>query len=246
MVKTNTDQSYKAPITIGAFGKRSNLDKMLSRNFITKKSPWLGVKAHYAYDDFPDHLVGLHSFEGGYGGLSKTETGAVNFCYLATYESFQKKQNIEDFNTLVVSQNPYLANFLKKAIIIFDRPLSIAQISFEEKEPVEDHVIMCGDSAGLIHPLCGNGMAMAIHSAKIASELIHAYLHEASSDRNRLEKEYALKWQRTFGKRIRTGRRLQKLLMSPKLADILFSLAVLSPGILRRIIKRTHGKPIEL
>jgi 2-polyprenyl-6-methoxyphenol hydroxylase-like FAD-dependent oxidoreductase len=25
---------------------------------------------------------------------------------------------------------------------------------------------MIGDTAGLIHPLCGNGMAMAIHSAK--------------------------------------------------------------------------------
>jgi len=32
--------------------------------------------------------------------------------------------------------------------------------------------LMIGDTAGLIHPLCGNGMAMAIHSAKIASELI--------------------------------------------------------------------------
>jgi flavin-dependent dehydrogenase len=28
---------------------------------------------------------------------------------------------------------------------------------------------MIGDTAGLIHPLCGNGM-MAIHSAKLAAE----------------------------------------------------------------------------
>ncbi|WP_317129550.1 NAD(P)/FAD-dependent oxidoreductase [Flavobacterium zepuense] len=31
---------------------------------------------------------------------------------------------------------------------------------------------MIGDTAGLIHPLCGNGMAMALHSAKIAAELV--------------------------------------------------------------------------
>ncbi|WP_297765860.1 NAD(P)/FAD-dependent oxidoreductase [uncultured Muriicola sp.] len=245
-VKNNLDQEYKATFVIGGFGKRSNLDKMLRRDFISKKSPWLGVKAHYQWNNFPDNLVGLHSFEGGYGGLSKTETGAVNFCYLVTYNSFQKKHNISEFNDLVVAQNPYLGTFLKEATMVFEKPLSIAQISFEAKDPVEDHVIMCGDSAGLIHPLCGNGMAMAIHSAKIASELIHAYLKEGLSDRTRLEKEYTIKWYRTFGKRIRTGRRLQKLLMSPKIAELLFSLAILSPGILKSIIKKTHGKPIEV
>jgi flavin-dependent dehydrogenase len=40
-------------------------------------------------------------------------------------------------------------------------------VSFEEKKNVEDHMLMIGDTAGLIHPLCGNGMAMAIHSAKL-------------------------------------------------------------------------------
>ncbi len=245
-VKNNLDQEYKATFVIGGFGKRSNLDKMLKREFISKKSPWLGIKAHYQWNNFPDHLVGLHSFDGGYGGLSKTETGAVNFCYLVTYDSFQKKQNISEFNDLVVAQNPYLGTFLKEATMVFEKPLSIAQISFEAKDPVENHVIMCGDSAGLIHPLSGNGMAMAIHSAKIASELIHAYLKEEQTDRTTLEQKYGLLWQRTFGKRIRTGRRLQKLLMSPKISELLFSLAILSPGILRSIIKKTHGKPIEI
>ena len=245
-VKNNLGQEYKATFVIGGFGKRSNLDKMLSRNFISKKSPWLAVKGHYQWKNFPDHLVGLHSFEGGYGGLSKTETGAINFCYLVTYESFQKKQNISEFNDLVVAQNPYLATFLNEATIEFEKPLSIAQISFEAKDPVEDHVIMCGDSAGLIHPLCGNGMAMAIQSAKIASELINVYFKEGKSDRTVLEKDYTLKWRRTFGKRIRTGRRLQKLLMSPVIAGMLFSLASRSPGILKSIIRKTHGKPIEV
>jgi flavin-dependent dehydrogenase len=245
-VKNNLDQEYKATFVIGGFGKRSTLDKILTRDFISKKSPWLAVKAHYQWKQFPDNLVGLHSFEGGYGGLSKTETGVVNFCYLVTYKSFQKKQNISAFNDLVVAQNPYLATFLKEASMEFEKPLSIAQISFEAKDPVEGHIIMCGDSAGLIHPLCGNGMAMAIHSAKIASELIHEYFKEGLTDRIQLEKAYTSLWKRTFGKRIRTGRRLQKLLMSPGTAELLFSLAALSPGILRSIIKKTHGKPIEV
>ncbi|MDB4293633.1 FAD-dependent oxidoreductase, partial [Maribacter sp.] len=81
---------YHGEIAIGAFGKRSIIDKQLNRNFIKQKSSWLGVKCHYDYADFPENKVALHNFNGGYGGLSKTEKGSVNFCYLASYQSFKK------------------------------------------------------------------------------------------------------------------------------------------------------------
>jgi hypothetical protein len=42
--------TYYASIVLGAFGKRSNLDIKLKRNFIQKQSHWLGVKAHYKLD----------------------------------------------------------------------------------------------------------------------------------------------------------------------------------------------------
>jgi len=83
-------------VVIGAFGKRSNLDKKLNRKFIQQKSPWLGVKCHYNYKDFPENLVALHNFYGGYGGLSKTEDGSVNFCYLTNFKSFQKHKIMKD------------------------------------------------------------------------------------------------------------------------------------------------------
>ena len=245
-VTSNTSDNFCSKYVLGTYGKRSQLDKSLKRNFIKKKSPWLAVKAHYDCPDFPDHLVGLHSFKGGYAGLSKTESDAVNFCYLVNYESFQQFRDVEQFNASVVAQNPYLANFLKESTALFEKPLTIAQVSFEYKSPVEDHMLMCGDSAGLIHPLCGNGMAMAIHSAKIASELIHDQLKKNKPDRYRLEKEYSRVWRRTFGKRIRTGRLLQRLLLSPGFTNILFSLASRSPIVLRGIIRKTHGKPIEI
>lgn len=71
---------FQSKVALGAFGKRSNLDIELNRNFIQQKSPWLGVKAHYS-GDFPNDLVGLHNFEGGYCGISKVEDNAINICY---------------------------------------------------------------------------------------------------------------------------------------------------------------------
>ncbi len=46
---------------------------------------------------------------------------------------------------------------------------------------------MTGDAAGMITPLCGNGMAMAIHSAKILSEYLIRYCGERSYSRENLE-----------------------------------------------------------
>ena len=40
---------------------------------------------------------------------------------------------------------------------------------------------MLGDAAGMITPLCGNGMSMAFHSAKIAFEKIDLFLEKKIS-----------------------------------------------------------------
>ena len=244
-VVTSKNQTNTSNVVIGAYGKRSNLDKQLNRDFINQKSSWLGVKSHYQYDDFPDDLVALHNFKGGYGGLSKTETGAVNFCYLASYDSFQKEKDISNFTQNIVSNNPFLNSFLEKATPIFKEPLTIAQISFNEKKVITNHIVMCGDTAGLIHPLCGNGMAMAIHSAKLASEGIHKYLTNENYSRSQFEKNYERQWHKAFSQRLWMGRQLQSLLLNEQLSSQAIGMATRSPKLLRRLIKSTHGKPIK-
>ncbi len=243
-VATQRENRFSSRIVLGAYGKRSTLDMQLKRDFVQHKSTWLGVKAHYNFSNFPDNLVALHNFRGGYAGLSKTETGAVNFCYLTTYESFKSEKNIDSFNANVVSKNPFLAEFLREGKPLFQSPLSIAQISFDKKRAIENHMLMCGDSAGLIHPLCGNGMAMAIHSAKLASELISKYFNDTSFDRDQLEAAYQTTWDKTFQYRLWMGRRLQSLLLNPGLSQWALRAVGNSPWILNKLIKSTHGKPI--
>ena len=75
-----------------------------------------------------------------------------------------------------VFKNKFLRAIFQNSQPVWDKSLSISQISFETKNPIENHMIMCGDSAGMIHPLCGNGMSMAIQSSQIASKLILNYL----------------------------------------------------------------------
>lgn len=240
-IKTTDNELFNAEIVVGTFGKRSNLDKTFHRKFIQEKSPWLAVKTHFENDNFPDNVVGLHTFNGGYCGLSKTETNVVNCCYLTTYKSFQQHKSIEEFNENWVSKNNYLADFFKNSKSLFNKPLTIAQISFENKSCIEKHLLLCGDAAGLIHPLCGNGMAMAIHSAKLVSELIADYFNAEVRNRTLLETRYQKKWKKVFKNRLWTGNILQSLMLRPKLSDFLVSSALKNDRLLRSIIKKTHG-----
>lgn len=241
-VSTRND-CFTAKLVLGCFGKRSNLDQHFNRNFINKPAHWVGIKAHYTHPNFPINKVELHNFDGGYCGLSLTETNHVNVCYLAKYKSFKQYKNIEDFNENVLRKNKHLNRFFNEAELAFDKHLAIAQVSFEKKERVENNMLMLGDTAGLIHPLCGNGMAMAIHSAKLASEEVLAFQKHQSKPI--LFENYTQKWKMNFESRMKFGNYFQKLFMHQKLTNFGMAIGSKMPFLVEKMIQKTHGRPIE-
>ncbi|MEN5088540.1 NAD(P)/FAD-dependent oxidoreductase [Sphingobacterium faecium] len=232
-------------IVLGAYGKRSNMDQVLERNFISKTAPWLAVKGHYT-GDFPNDVVALHNFKGGYCGITKVENNTINMCYLADLKSFKKYRNIAEFEQNVLYKNRHIKSFFEKSTVLFDKPITISQISFDRKPIIENHILMIGDAAGLIHPLCGNGMAMAMHSAKISSELILDYYTGKIPTRKLLEKEFTRQWKQNFGKRLLIGNLLAKALQHQTITTLLIHIATMFPSVLPKIIKQTHGKPITI
>ena len=244
-IETKENNMFTSKVAIGAFGKRSLLDVKMERPFIRQKAPYLGVKIHVK-GDFPDDLVALHNFKGGYCGVSKVEKNAINLCYITNLSSFKKYKNIQDFQEQVVFKNKFLKEIYQNSEAIFGNPLTISQISFETKKPVENHVLMCGDSAGMIHPLCGNGMSMAIQSAQIASKLILNYLNGSLSSRRELEKQYIRQWNKKFRFRLKVGHFIAMLFRKEKVAAILLQALKRIPFLLPIIIKQTHGKPMKI
>ncbi|MFI5452012.1 NAD(P)/FAD-dependent oxidoreductase [Pedobacter sp. UC225_61] len=243
VVHTLAGKEFTAKQVIGAYGKRSTIDVKLNRPFIKEKSPYLAVKAHYK-GDFPNDLVAVHNFNGGYCGVSQVENQHLNICYLADYATFKAHKNIETYQKKVLYQNKYLADIFENSEMVFDAPLTISQLAFGAKTAVSNHILCIGDTAGLIHPLCGNGMAMAIHSAKICSELLLQFFDGIITSRVELERKYTSSWNEQFRSRLKMGSILSSILRKDKLTDILLTGAIKMPFILQQIIKKTHGKPL--
>jgi flavin-dependent dehydrogenase len=213
---------------IAAHGKRSTLDRTLSRAFLKQPQPFIGLKRHFRGSPLPHHLD-LHIFPGGYCGMSEVEDGTANICLLVRQEMFQRAtsdtqgdtQGVDRFIEWMCSQNPALGAWLSQASPVEDEWLSISQIPFINKGAVKNDILFAGDAAGMIAPLAGDGMAMALHGGKLAAQSVGQWLDGKVSGDQMLH-EYAQTWQQTFAMRLRLGRVLQSIMLRP---------ALLSPGL---------------
>lgn len=239
----SSGQELAAHLVIGAYGKRSRLDKALERGFIQKKSPYIGVKYHIR-TIFPQETIGLYNFRDGYCGVCEIEDGRYNLCYLSHRKQLKAHGNIKALEQNVLCHNPLLKVIYENADFVTPKPIVINEISFAPKKAVEGHILMSGDTAGMIAPLCGNGMAMAIHSAKILSELIVEHSNRPVFDRAALEEDYTQAWSLAFRRRLWIGRNVQRLFGRTGASALTVALAKRSKTIANLIIHQTHGLPL--
>jgi len=230
-----------APLVLGTYGKRSALDRQLARPFFSQRSPYLGVKHHLRLPGFARDVIELHNFRDGYAGISAIEDDKLCFCYLTTRANLKAAgSSIEALEGEVLARNPLLADILRNSERLYAQPEVINEISFAPKQPVEQHLLMVGDAAGLITPLCGNGMAMALHGAALAAPLADRFLRGELA-RPALEAAYARAWQRQFGARLRVGRAVQRLFGGPVLSELVVGGLRHWPAAVRTLMGQTHG-----
>jgi menaquinone-9 beta-reductase len=244
-IKTFTQQ-ISCTVCCGSFGKRSNIDIKWNRHFVQQKpnslNNYIGVKYHVKIN-FAANEIALHNFKDGYCGISQIEDGLCCICYLTTASNLKKSNNnIADMEALILHKNPHLKNIFKQADIVYNKPVTISQISFAKKTQVQNHVLLIGDAAGMITPLCGNGMSMALHGSKIAFTKINAYLNKTIS-RNEMEVQYEAEWKKLFGTRLKTGRLIQRFFGREWVTNIFITLIKRNKWLITKLIKLTHGEP---
>lgn len=243
-LETKLGDVFFAQLVIGSFGKRSKLDQQLQRAHVSQRSGYVGVKYHISYD-FPKNLIALHNFPGGYCGISAIENNQYCLCYLIEREVVRKVGGIDAAEQQFVTQNPYLRDIWEHATFLQAKPWVINEISFAPKKSIEQGVLMVGDSAGLITPLCGNGMSMAIRASAWISIWGKAYL-EGSISRQHLEEGYARSWRREFSGRLWVGRRVQGFFGKKWLTYMGIKMLQPFPRLRQRLIQATHGEPVHL
>ncbi len=243
---TAGEQVFTAGVVCGSWGKRSNIDVKWQRSFIKEKpgalNNYVGIKYHIRYP-WPKDVVGLHNYTDGYCGISQIEDGKCCMCYLTTAATLRKNGNdMKRLEQEVLMKNPWLNKIFSTAEFLYQSPVAISQISFDKKEQVQDHVLLLGDAAGMITPLCGNGMSMAFHSAKIAHGLIDEFL-KGGTTRQGMERRYTATWKSNFSRRTTLGRIVQSNFGKDHLTSFFIKTMNAVPVLRNAVINGTSGKP---
>jgi menaquinone-9 beta-reductase len=236
--------TFRSRMVLGAYGKRSALDR--SRPALLKsastKSPWIASKGHYTGLSLPG-MIELHAFPGGYCGLSQIETGEINLCWIGHDKILHSGGDRGLPGALW--ENPVLADRLSSLTCTPGSRHHLSEISLAMKGNFDGDIWMIGDTAGMIPPLCGDGMAMALHTAELAVPLLQDYL-EGRISLLAMKRQYVQAWQREFQLRLRLGRLVHNCFTQPALAQAGVALCAALPPLGNWIIQATRGQAVPL
>lgn len=202
---------------------------------------YIGVKYHIPASVVPAHTIELHTFKGGYLGSSQVEDGKACLCYLADRRQL-KNRSIDALETAIMQENPQTRVLLKAQRL--GKAVTVSQVVLGQRRLGKGRLFFLGDSAGVIAPLCGNGMSMALHASYLLVQSLDGFFRQNYS-LAQARRLYERQWKARFGLRMRAGNLLQPLLSVPWLTEA----AVRSIGtsrLLPSLIRLTHGKAIPV
>jgi menaquinone-9 beta-reductase len=242
----------EAPIVVAADGRRSQVVRDTG-TLLGKPAGLVGYKRHLPVDDMRPFAgqIAMHSLPGGYLGICPVDDRTLNLCGLLPKQRLQEARG--DVTAALrnwLSPRRPLAGLLDASL---ERPdesaesdgpgrwITMPDVAPQSAEPLVDGVLYVGDAMQTIEPLTGQGMTIALASARLAAEqILAAPRGRIQSDERR---RYALEWRRRFGPAIRWSAWFARLLRSPRTVASLMTLtspsARLSRAILGSVRRRT-------
>ncbi|HUP64882.1 MAG TPA: NAD(P)/FAD-dependent oxidoreductase [Thermoanaerobaculia bacterium] len=207
-------RELRARAVVGAWGRWGRLDLALGRDFVRDRGHrYIGFKRHYAGGVTAAATIELHSFPGGYLGAQQIEGHLSNLCGLVHQGKIAgMRGGWPAFVREISCSSPSLARLLDGAAPAQEEFLSSEPVIFRPKSAAHEGMFLVGDAAGLIDPLTGNGMAMAIQSAALCAALLPEFLGPQGPG---ALARYATLHRDLFEGRLRASRMLASLMRNP-------------------------------
>ena len=233
-------EELNARVVVGAWGRWGRFDQQLDRAFVRDRSHRnFGFKRHFTGPTAD--CIDLYSFDRGYLGVNAVEGEITNICGLVHASRLAgHKGRWDSFVDTIRNEEPRLDRLFSRYQPAQENYLSSEPVIFRARSAVEGGVFMIGDASGVIDPLTGNGMAMAVQSALLVAPIILRALEGAS-----VEDEYRRRHRQFFAKRIAWSRQVAYLLSRPRLLDTMLAM-VRTPRAGELFLRRTRASRDEV
>lgn len=233
-------QRVQARAVLCAAGRQWRPRGIESTSHRDLQSGLVGLKAHFQGVHL-DERVELHAVSQGYCGLVEVEGHRANLCCLTHAEALRQAGGTpERYFATALRQNAYLHGRLAEAKRLEAPWMAVSFTYRQPPAPVDHGIWQVGDSAGMIAPLTGDGMGMGLRAAELAATtLLQAFRGDLTWQQ--ATAEYADRWWQEFIPRLRWGRRLEAMLLNPRLATLGCVVLKLTPWLIPLIYRRTRG-----
>jgi flavin-dependent dehydrogenase len=117
-----------------------------------------------------DRASELMLYPGGYGGIQPVESGIANLCCVVQQRYLATTGNRwEQFLAKMQRDCPHLAMRLAGAEPLLAKPIAITHIPYGFIRPTTENGLYCiGDQAAVIPSFTGDGISIALHTARCA------------------------------------------------------------------------------
>ncbi len=234
----HTDKSVLEASTVFlASGKR---DLRQWRRPVDRESRQLiGLKMHLRLDRSQHqelrNTVEVYLYDGGYAGLEPVEGTKANLCFLIHKDIYKAC----DRNWSLTLQwlrhtSPHLDRRLSGCTSLWGRPLAVSGTPYGFLQPVAANpagLFRLGDQTAVIPSFAGDGMAMALHSASIASR---TYLRGADA------RQYQQLARQAFRGPVHRARLIAGFLSHPRARRAALALARAWPTAMEKAISQTR------
>jgi menaquinone-9 beta-reductase len=231
--------TVRARTVVAATGRTSPLERKVVRAPRRQMVRRVAFKAHYAGLDLGDRIE-VHAFPGGYCGISPIEGQRTNVCWVADERVLRDAGNRPELMLeWMMDVNRALGARLGNATRLSGRFLATSPVPFGRRVLLHDDVLLAGDAAGMIAPICGDGMAMALRAGEMAAGCIGAFLAGEMTAED-LRCAYPACWRREFRVRLAVGRLLHESLRSPFMPALTFPVLARLPALTTFLIRASR------
>lgn len=236
-------KTVSSEFVIGAYGKRNILDKKINRNFVSDNSGLYGIKFHIenkSLNQLAQDHISIFTTKGMYCGVNALNNIETTICYL--FRKDKVKNSSSPLEQLIQSNSSFKNLFLNYSASEFNKVQNYGtgNIYFGKRNVIENNIIMIGDAAGIIAPLAGDGIGIAMESAKLSAGILIESIHKKT--RNEILTEYQTKWEKQFHQRLRNALIIQNLMFNNSQRKIALSIADMFPSLLNKSIRLTRSK----
>eukprot|EP01065_Artemidia_motanka_P025549 TRINITY_DN30536_c0_g1_i1.p1 TRINITY_DN30536_c0_g1~~TRINITY_DN30536_c0_g1_i1.p1 ORF type:complete len:498 (+),score=155.19 TRINITY_DN30536_c0_g1_i1:80-1495(+) len=201
-VEADDGRKVRARVMVLADGSNSFIAKKLGMHstnptgFCTRQ--YFAAGTHDVKADgvlyYPEYIVpGYHAIYKNPNG----EAGLGTYLFSDIGRNGIRERDLLNAHKHALENDPHITAAIPSDAIESD-PIRIAPIRTKTIRSYGDHLLLVGDSAGMVDPLTGEGIQTAMPAGKIAAQTIHEMFAKGCFD-SRAGKVYEHRWMKLFG-----------------------------------------------